>query len=68
MVLVLAHRALRVIRQNVLLYVAINLLSVILASQGIVTPVLGVIIHEATAMPVVANAVRVIAWRPTATS
>jgi cation transport ATPase len=30
-----------------------------------VTPVLGAVIHEASAMLVVMNAVRVIGWRPT---
>lgn len=63
-VLALARRALRVIRENVLLSVAINLLAVILAGLGLVTPVLGAIIHEASAMLVVMNAVRVIEWRP----
>ena len=68
MVLALTHRALRVIRQNVLPSVAIKLLAVILASLGIVTPVLGVLIREAAAKLVVANAIRVIEWRPIATS
>ena len=67
-VLALARRALRVIRDNVLLSVAINLIAVILASLGIVTPVLGAIIHEASAMLVVLNAVRVIEWRSTSTA
>ncbi len=65
-VLGLARRALRVIRQNVILSVAINLLAVFLAGLGIVTPILGAIIHEASAMLVVVNAVRVIEWRPDA--
>ena len=63
-VLTLARRALRVIRDNILLSVAINLLAVVLAGLGIVTPILGAIIHEASAMLVVANAVRIIEWRP----
>lgn len=67
-VLSLARRALRVIRENVLLSVAINLLAVVLAGLGIVTPILGAIIHEASAMLVVVNAVRIIEWRPPATS
>ncbi len=62
-VLALARRALRVIRENVLLSVAINFLAVVLAGVGIVTPVLGAIIHEASALLVVVNAVRVIEWR-----
>jgi cation transport ATPase len=64
-VLALARRTLRVIRENILLSVAINLLAVILAGLGTVTPVLGAVIHEASAMLVVMNAVRVIEWRPT---
>ncbi len=63
-VLSLAKRALRVIRQNVLLSVAINLLAVVLAGVGLVTPILGAIVHEASAMLVVMNAVRLIEWRP----
>ncbi len=67
-VLALARRALRVIRDNVVFSVVINLLAVILAGLGMVTPVLGAIIHEASAMLVVMNAVRVIEWRPAGTS
>lgn len=63
-VLALARRALRVIRQNIWLSVAINLLAVLLAGLGIVTPVLGAVIHEASAMLVVVNAIRLIEWRP----
>ena len=66
-VLALARRALRVIRENVLLSVAINFLAVVLAGVGIVTPVLGAIIHEASALLVVVNAVRIIEWRPAPT-
>ncbi|MEW6749383.1 MAG: cation-translocating P-type ATPase [Candidatus Latescibacterota bacterium] len=63
-VLGLARRALRVIRQNVLLSIGINLVAVVLAGLGIVTPVLGAVIHEASAMLVVVNAVRLMEWRP----
>lgn len=63
-VLALARRPLRVIRENVLLSVAINLLAVVLAGLGIVTPILGAVIHEVSAMLVVLNAVRIIKWRP----
>jgi len=66
-VLALARRALRVIRQNVLLSVAINFLAVVLAGLGIVTPILGAIIHEASAMLVVLSAVRIIQWQAAAT-
>jgi cation-transporting P-type ATPase C len=66
-VLALARRALTVIRQNVLLSVAINLLAVVLAGFGIVTPILGATVHEASAMLVVVNAVRLIEWRPATT-
>jgi cation transport ATPase len=67
-VLALARRALTVIRQNILLSlsVAINLLAVVLAGLGIVTHILGAIVHEASAMLVVVNAVRLIEWRPAA--
>jgi Cd2+/Zn2+-exporting ATPase len=63
-VLALARRALSVIRQNVLLSVAINLGAVVLAGVGIVTPILGAVVHEASAMLVVMNAVRLIEWQP----
>lgn len=62
--LALARRDLTVIRQNILLSVAINLLAVVLAGVGIVSPILGAIIHEASAVLLVVNAVRIIEWDP----
>lgn len=56
------------IRQNILLSVAINLLAVVLAGLGIVTPIPGAIVHEASAMLVVVNAVRLSEWRPATTA
>ena len=63
-VLALARQALRIIRDNIFLSVAINLLAVFLAGVGLVTPILGAIIHEISAMLVVLNAVRLIEWHP----
>jgi P-type E1-E2 ATPase len=67
-VLSLARRALRVIRQTVFLSVVINLLAVVLVGLGIVTRILGAIIHEASARLVMVNAVHVIEWGPIAAS
>jgi len=39
-------------------------LAVVLAGVGLVTPILGAIVHEASAMLVVMNAVRLIEWHP----
>jgi Cd2+/Zn2+-exporting ATPase len=63
-VFALARQALRVIRLNILGSVAINLLAVGLAAAGVIAPVLGAVIHEASALLVVLHAVRVIEWQP----
>jgi len=63
-----AADAVAAIRQNILLSVAVNLLAVILAGLGMVTPILGAVVHEASAMLVVVNAVRLMDWRPATTA
>jgi len=59
----LSRKALRVIRQNVLFSMSVNLLSVILGGLGIIGPVVGALMHEASALPVLANSARLIAYR-----
>ena len=64
----LSRKALRVIRQNVFFSMSVNLLSVILGGLGIIGPVVGALMHEASALPVLANSARLIAYRFVRTS
>lgn len=56
----LSRRALIVIKQNVIFSMSMNVLSVILGSFGIIGPVFGALMHEASALPVLANSARLI--------
>ncbi len=62
-VIELSRAALRVIRQNVAFSMSMNVLSVILGSWGIIGPVAGALMHEFSALPVLANAARLINYR-----
>jgi len=59
----LSRKTLRVIKQNVTFSMSINLLSVILGSFGIIGPVIGALMHEFSALPVLANSARLINYR-----
>jgi Cd2+/Zn2+-exporting ATPase len=59
----LGQTGLRVIRNNVIFAMSMNVLSVVTSALGIIGPVLGAIMHEASALPVVANSARLIARR-----
>lgn len=59
----LSRSALRVIRQNVIFSMGMNLLSVVLGGFGIIGPVVGALMHETSALPVLANSVRLINYR-----
>jgi Cd2+/Zn2+-exporting ATPase len=49
-----------VIRINVIISMGINVLSVILSIFGIIGPVVGAVMHEVSALPVIANSARLI--------
>jgi Cd2+/Zn2+-exporting ATPase len=40
-----------------------NVLSVLLSMTGVIGPVFGAVMHELSALPVVANSARLINWR-----
>ena len=56
----LSNKTLRVIRQNVIFSMSMNVLSVVLGGFGIIGPALGALMHEASALPVLANSARLI--------
>jgi len=59
----LSRQALRVIRQNVIFSMAMNVLSVVLGGFGIIGPAIGALMHETSALPVLANSARLINYR-----
>jgi Cd2+/Zn2+-exporting ATPase len=56
----LSRQALGVIRQNVVFSMGMNVLSVVLGGFGIIGPVVGALMHELSALPVLANSSRLI--------
>ncbi len=58
-----SRQALRVIRQNVIFSMSMNVLSVILGGFGIIGPAIGALMHETSALPVLANSARIINYR-----
>lgn len=56
----LSRRTLRVVRQNVIFSMSMNLLSLTLAGLGIIGPVIGALMHEASSLPVLANSARLV--------
>ncbi|MBE0695372.1 MAG: cation-translocating P-type ATPase [Anaerolineaceae bacterium] len=61
----LSRQALGVIRQNVIFSMSMNVLSVVLGGFGIIGPVVGALMHETSALPVLANSARLINYRKT---
>lgn len=59
----LSRQALRVIRQNVIFSMSMNVLSVVLGGFGIIGPAIGALMHETSALPVLANSARLINTR-----
>jgi Cd2+/Zn2+-exporting ATPase len=59
----LSRQALGVIRQNVIFSMSMNVLSVVLGGFGIIGPVVGALMHETSALPVLANSARLINYR-----
>ena len=59
----LSRQALKTIRQNVIFSMSMNVLAVALGGLGIIGPVAGALMHEASALPVLANSARLIGYR-----
>lgn len=62
-VIELSRRSLAVIKQNVIFSMSMNVLSVFLGGFGIIGPVVGALMHEASALPVLANSARLIDFK-----
>ena len=56
----LSRRTLSVIRQNIGFSVGLNILSVVAAGLGWISPIGGAVIHEAGALAVIINAIRLL--------
>jgi P-type E1-E2 ATPase len=59
-IIALSRRTLNIIRQNIAFSVGLNILSVVAAGLGWISPIGGAIIHEGGAMAVIINAVRLL--------
>lgn len=59
----LSRKSLRVIRGNVVFSMSMNVLSVVLGGFGIIGPAIGALMHELSALPVLANSARLINYR-----
>ncbi len=59
----LSRSSLGVIKANVIFSMSWNVLSVLLSGFGVIGPVFGAVMHELSALPVVANSARLINWR-----
>ncbi len=59
----LSRKSLGVIRGNVLFSMSMNVLAVALGGFGIIGPALGALMHELSALPVLANSARLINYR-----
>jgi Cd2+/Zn2+-exporting ATPase len=59
----LSRVTLKTILVNVIFAMSMNLLSVVLSIGGLIGPVFGAVMHEVSALPVVANSARLIAWK-----
>jgi heavy metal translocating P-type ATPase len=62
-IIALSRKTLRVIRQNVIFSMGMNVLAVILGGFGIIGPVIGAVMHELSALPVLANSSRMISYQ-----
>jgi len=61
--LALSREALKTIRVSVIFSMSMNLLSLILSMLGIIGPVVGAIMHEASALPVLAYSARLVRYK-----
>jgi heavy metal translocating P-type ATPase len=62
-VIQLSRKALTVIKQDVIFSMSMNVLAVILSGFGIIGPVVGALMHELSALPVLANSSRLIGYK-----
>ena len=56
----LSRHTLKVVRQNIIFSMGVNLLSLTLGSFGFIGPVIGAIMHECSSLPVLANSARLV--------
>ena len=56
----LSRRCLKIIRQNVIFSMSMNVFSLALGSFGIIGPVVGALMHETSSLPVLANSARLV--------
>ena len=61
--LMLARKTAQTIRINITLSMGLNLLTVILAAMGLMGPVVGALAHNAGALLIVLNSVRLLSWK-----
>lgn len=59
----MSRSSLGVIKANVIFSMSWNMLSVLLSMTGVIGPVFGAVMHELSALPVVANSARLVNWR-----
>jgi Cd2+/Zn2+-exporting ATPase len=59
----LSRETLRTIRASVIFSMSMNLLSVVLGTLGIIGPAFGAVMHELSALPVLAYSARLVAYR-----
>lgn len=59
----LSRKSLRVIRANVVFSMSMNVLSVVLGGIGLIGPAMGALMHELSALPVLANSARLVNYR-----
>ena len=59
----LSCQTLRVIRQNVIFSMSMNILSVALGGLGGIGPAIGTLMHEVSALPVLTNSARLVNYR-----
>ncbi len=59
----LSRKTLKIIRQNVVFSMAVNILAVLLGSFGVIGMVVGAAIHEVTSLPVLINSARLVGWK-----
>ncbi len=59
----LSRKSLNVIRLNVAFSMSVNILSVVLGGFGIIGPAVGAVMHETSALPVLANSARLVNYR-----
>ena len=59
----LSRETMRTIRVSVIFSMSMNLLSVVLGMLGIIGPALGAVMHELSALPVLAYSARLVAFK-----